>query len=315
MCVPLPRATAYGFGPAKSSRPPLAAVFGLDDGAVWPKIAGMKPVLPTLFVALIVPLAAVASTLPPGEDGAKAALEKSPRHAEWVDVARPDSDTPLRCYLVFPETSAKAPLVIVIHEIFGLTDWIRAVADQLAADGFIAIAPDLLSGRGPGGGGTEAIASRDDIVRLVRELQPDLVVAMLEAVRAHGLELPACNGKSAVIGFCWGGAMVFHYAIAQPALDAGVIYYGTNPSDPHALGKIRAPLLGLYGEDDARVNTTIEPCAEQMKKLGKSYDWHIYQKAGHGFLRAQNGRDGANRRAAEQAWPVTIRFLRQSTSP
>jgi carboxymethylenebutenolidase len=249
--------------------------------------------------------------IPPGEAGAKAALNQSPRHAEWVDIRLSGATVPLRCYVVYPEVKEKAALVIVIHEIFGLSDWIRAVADRLAADGFIALAPDLLSGKGPNGGGTESIGDRDDVIKLVRGLKQDEVVAALNAVRDYGIKLPAANGKSACIGFCWGGSMSFQYAIAQPGLNAAVVYYGANPADPAMLGKINAPVLGLYGSDDARVNTTIEPAAEQMKKLGKPYAWHIYEGAGHGFLRAQDGRDGANLRASQKAWPVTIEFLRR----
>jgi carboxymethylenebutenolidase len=254
-----------------------------------------------------------AISIPPGEANAKEALNKSPRHGEWVDVHVADMKSPLHCFVVYPEVKGKAPVVILIHEIFGLTDWARAVADQLAADGFIAIAPDLLSGRGPGGGGTESVSNRDDIVKLVRDLKQDDVIAALNAVRDYAIKLPAANGKSASVGFCWGGGISFRYAIEQPALDAVVIYYGTNPNDAAALEKIHAPVLGLYGGDDARVSASVPPAAEEMKKLGKPDTYHLYDGAGHGFLRAQGDRDGANLRAAQQAWPATIEFLRQNT--
>src|SRR5689334_22626543 len=125
--------------------------------------------------------------LPPAEPAAKATLEKSPRHGEWVDIAVPNSKTVLKSYVVYPQRKDKAPVVIVIQEIFGLTDWIRSVADQLAAEGFIAIAPDLLSGKGPNGGGTEAFPDRDSVVGAVRQLKPDDVTAMLNAVRDYGI--------------------------------------------------------------------------------------------------------------------------------
>ena len=248
--------------------------------------------------------------MPPAEADAKAALNSSPRHGEWVDIPQVGQASPLRCFVVYPETKDKAPVVIVIHEIYGLTDWARAVADRLAADGFIAIAPDLLSGKGPGGGGTESAGSRDDVVKLVRGLAPEEVVTALDAARAYALRLPAATGKSACVGFCWGGGMSFQYATAQPELEAAVVYYGPNPDDPALLKRIHAPVLGLYGADDARVVATIEPAAEQMKKLGKSYRWHVYEGAGHGFLRAQDERGGANRKAAQQAWPATVAFLK-----
>ena len=156
--------------------------------------------------------------LPPAEETAKAALEKSPRHGEYVDVKGADGK-PIRTWVVYPERKDKAGVVIVIHEIFGLSDWIRGVADQLAREGFIAVAPDLVSGHGPGGGGTESAASRDDVVALVRAITPAEANARLDAVRAYAIKLPAANGKSATIGFCWGGARSFAYAGAQPGLE------------------------------------------------------------------------------------------------
>ena len=249
------------------------------------------------------------ANLPAAEETAKAALESSPRHGEYVDVKNPAGGAPFRAWIVYPERKDKAGVVIVIHEIFGLSDWIRAVADQLAREGFIAIAPDFVSGHGPGGGGTDSVASRDDVVKLVRESMPEETVARLNAVREYAMKLPAANGKVATIGFCWGGGRSFAYAAAQPALNAAVVYYGTSPETP-ALAGVRAPVLGNYGGDDARVNATIAPVEAELKKLGRSYEPHIYEGAGHGFLRQQTGRDGANAKATAQAWPRTIAFLR-----
>ena len=245
-------------------------------------------------------------TIPPAEDAAKARLESSPRHGEYanVDVA----GTPVKTWVVYPERKDKAPVVIVIHEIFGLTDWIRAVADQLAADGFIAVAPDLVSGKGPKGGGTDAFASRDDVIKVVSGLPRSEVDTRLNAVRTYALALPAASGKSASIGFCWGGASSFAYAAAQPALDAAVIYYGVAPPD---LSPIKAPVLGFYGENDARINATLDGTTAKMKELGKSYEKYVFAGAGHGFLRAQG--EDENRKAAEQAWPKTLEFLRAHT--
>lgn len=250
------------------------------------------------------------AALPPGEEDAKARLNATPRHGEYATVALPGGGS-LRAWVSYPERKDKAPVVIVIHEIFGLTDWIRSVADQLAADGYIAVAPDLLSGKGPGGGGTEAYASRDDVVAGVRGLATDEVVARLDAVRAFGAALPASNGKTATVGYCWGGSTSFTYATRQPALHAAVVYYGGSPSDASALAAVKAPVLGLYGEDDARVNATVPPAQAEMKKLGKTFDVHTYAGAGHGFLRAQSGRDGANLKATEQAWPTMLAFFKQ----
>jgi carboxymethylenebutenolidase len=248
--------------------------------------------------------------MPAGEDSAKAALDRSPRHGEFIDVALPAGGTAIRTWIVYPERKEKAGVVLVLHEIYGLSDWIRSVADALAAAGFIAVAPDLISGLGPGGGGTDSVASRDDVVKLVRSLTPEMVTARLDAVRDAAVRLPAANGKVASLGFCWGGARSFAYAATRADLAAAVVYYGSSP-DSTLLAQVRAPVLGLYGADDARVNATIEPARAALEKLGRSYAPHLYEGAGHGFLRAQSLREGANRRAAEQAWPTTIEFLRR----
>ncbi len=248
-----------------------------------------------------------AQSLPASDEASRARLNSSPRHGEWVKV-QPGGDT-INAGVVYPERSDRAPVVVVIHEIYGLTDWIRAVADQLAAEGYIAIAPDLLSGKGPGGGGTESV-DRDGAVALVRGLDRAAVVSRLDATAQYATSLPAAQEKWASIGFCWGGTTSFAYATAQPNLSAAVVYYGSSPS-AEALARIQAPVLGLYGGDDARVNRTIPPAETEMKRLGKSYQPEIFDGAGHGFLQAQEGRDGANMRASEQAWPETIGFLKK----
>lgn len=269
----------------------------------------------TLLISSTAMFAAAPGTpggLPPGEKDAKAILEKSPRHGEWIDITVADHKTPLKSYIVYPERADKAPVVIVIHEIFGESDWIRSVADQLAADGFIAIAPDLLSGHGPNGGGTDSLGGRDDVMKAIRELKAPEVMADLNAVRDYGMKLPAASGKTASIGFCWGGGQSFAYAAAQPQLNAAVVYYGTPPSNS-AMENIQAPVLGLYGGNDARVTSTVKPTEAEMQKLGKSYSPHVFDGAGHGFLRAQDGQNGANQKAADEAWPATIAFLKERT--
>ena len=256
--------------------------------------------------------------LPPGEKEAKATIEKSPRHGEWVEIPVQGHKAPLKSYVVYPERSDKAPVVIVIHEIFGESDWIRSVADQLAADGFIAIAPDMLSGHGPNGGGTESYGGGDNVRGAIMGLKRDEVIADLNATRDYALKLPSASGKTATIGFCWGGGQSFAYAVAQPKLDAAVVYYGTPPSqqqkvDESQLEKIKAPVAGFYGGNDNRVTGTVDGTVAAMKKLNKSYIPHIYEGAGHGFLRGQDQQNGANMKATEQAWPATIAFLREHT--
>jgi len=262
-------------------------------------------------MATAAPAAASArdESLPPSESQAKAALDKSPRHGEFVDIKMP-SGPPVRAWVVYPERKDKAGVVIVIHEVYGLSDWIRGVADQLAREGFIAVAPDLISGHAPGGGGTDSAGSRDDVVKLIRELKPEEVTTRLNAVRDFAVKLPAANGKTATVGFCWGGGKSFAYAASQPNLNAAVVYYGTSPEEAD-LARIKAPVLGLYGGDDSRVDATVPPAEAEMKKLGKAYEPHLYEGAGHGFLRAQDDREGANLKATRQAWPRTASFLRE----
>jgi carboxymethylenebutenolidase len=254
------------------------------------------------------PTAVPQSSLPPSEDDAKERLNHSPRHGEFASVDA--GGTPIRTWIVYPERKDKAPVVIVIHEIFGLSDWIRAVADQLAAEGFIAVAPDLLSGHGPGSGASDAFPTRDDAVKAVSALPRSEVIDRLNAVRKHALALPAARGASATVGFCWGGSTSFAYAVAQPQLTAAVVYYGTAPEDLASLANLHAPVLGLYGGNDARVDATIEATQAAMRKYGRTYEPHVFDGAGHGFLRAQ-AQDGANLRATAQAWPMTLAFLRR----
>ena len=154
---------------------------------------------------------------------------------------------PITTWVVYPERSDSAPVVLVIHEIFGLTDWVRGVADQFAAEGFIAVAPDLLSGMGPDGGGTDSIGSQDDVVATIRTLEPDERTRRLDAARTYALDIPAGNGRIGSVGFCWGGSSSFAYAVSQPQLDAAVVYYGTSPAEAADYERINAPILGLYG--------------------------------------------------------------------
>jgi carboxymethylenebutenolidase len=241
-----------------------------------------------------------ANAIPPAEATAKSAIEKSPRHGEYVEVPLPGSDVKIRCWVVYPETKDKAPVVIVIHEIFGMTDWVNAVADALAAEGFIAIAPDLISGKE---------GAKESPREAIGKLTEEETIQRLNVVRDYALGLPAANGKSASIGFCWGGKTSFLYATAQPKLDAAVVYYGTGPA-PEKIAAIVAPVQGHYGQDDARVNSTIPDTEAKMKEAKKVYEYTIYDGAGHGFLRQQDGREGANLKASEQAWPKTISFLK-----
>ena len=248
-----------------------------------------------------------AADQPAGAEHVLSRLMESPRHGEWIEYDAGNADT-VTAFIVYPERSEKAPVVVVIHEIFGLTDWVRGVADQLAADGFIAIAPDLLSGKGFAGGGTESF-SPDSVRQAIRDLDRAEVNRRLQAAAAFATAHPAATEKVGSIGFCWGGSTSFQFATAWSDLDAAVVYYGSSPPT-WSLETVEAPVLGLYGGDDARVNATIEPAMTQMLRLGKTYETEIYDGAGHGFLRQQSGRDGANMNASKQAWARTLAFLR-----
>jgi carboxymethylenebutenolidase len=230
-------------------------------------------------------------------------LESSPRHLEWVDV--PNGERTVRSFVAYPEVPNKAHAVIVIHEIFGLTDWVRGVADQLAEAGYIAIAPDLLSGMGPNGGGTDALGGPDGARGVIGKLPPEQITADLNAVAKYVAALPAADGTVSVAGFCWGGGQSFRYATNNPDLKAACVFYGSAPTDAAALARIGCPVYGFYGENDARINAGLPKTEEMMKAAGKTFEPVIYKGAGHGFLRAgelSTEEGDPNRTARDEAW-------------
>lgn len=251
--------------------------------------------------------------IPPGTpEHATRALKESSRHGEWVDIKMADGKL-LNSWVVYPERPDKAGVVLVIFDINGMRDLARAMGDQLAQDGFIAIVPDFLSGMGPNGGGSESLGT--GVGQAIRTLTDADVNARLNAAMDYGKKLPSSNGKTGVIGFCWGGARSFAYAAAQPNLNAAVVYYGEAPgSADHTmettLANLKAPVLGMYAGNDARIGATVPETQEVMKKLGKRYDVHTFDGAGHGFMFAQAGAAGANLKAAEQSWPMVLSFFR-----
>lgn len=236
------------------------------------------------------------------QDWAKARLEKSPRHLEWVKVKQGNRE--VNSFIAFPEVKEKAPVVVVIHEIFGLTDWVRGVADQLAEAGYIAIAPDLLSGAAPGGGGTAELGGGDAVRKAISTLPPDQITADLNAVLEYAAQLPASNGSVSVGGFCWGGAQTFRFATNNRKVKSAFVFYGTGPELPADLARIESPVYGFYGSNDARVNATIPVSTDLMKRAGKTYEPVIYEGAGHGFMRAGEAPDAkeADKKAREEAW-------------
>jgi len=252
-----------------------------------------------LLIGLCVTALAASPAL--AQDWAKARLEKSPRHGEWVKVKHGDRE--VQAFVVYPEVKEKAPAVVVIHEIFGLTDWVRSVADQLAEAGYIAITPDLLSGAGPKGGGSDSFKG-EEVRKAIMSLPPDQVTADLNAAVEYAAKLPACNGKVSVGGFCWGGGQAFPFATNNKAIKAAFVFYGTGPDKADDVGRIAVPVYGFYGGNDARVNATIPKSEELMKKAGKTFEPVTYDGAGHGFMRAGEAPDAspANKKARDEAW-------------
>jgi len=234
------------------------------------------------------------------QEWAKARLDKSPRHLEWVKVKQGKRD--VESFVAYPEVKDKATAVIVIHEIFGLTDWVRGVTDQLAEGGYIAIAPDLLSGTAPNGGGTKELG--DGVGKAIMALPPEQVSADLNAVAEYVAKLPACNGKVVVAGFCWGGGQAFRFATNNKDIKAAFAFYGTGPNKEEDIERINCPVYGFYASNDARVNATLDKTKELMKKAKKTFDPEIYEGAGHGFMRAgedPKGNEG-NTKARDEAW-------------
>lgn len=248
-------------------------------------------------------------SLPADAAHAAARLDASPRHGQWVMIPREGSGDSLRAWIVYPERGTRAPVVVVIHEIFGMTTWVRAVADQLARDGYIAIVPDLLSGVHLAGA-PDNVSVQDGIAAVSR-LAPARVQSDIDATAAYGMALPAALPRYGVVGFCWGGGVAFEHAVHSPSLGASVVYYGTSPPTAR-LASVRAPVLGLYGSEDARVTATIPPADAAMRAAGETFVHHVYPGASHGFLRAQSGgKNGANYAATRAAWPATLAWLRQ----
>ena len=263
--------------------------------------------------ALIAARSATQSSQPtkpiaPGAAEAAARLQSSPRHAEWAMIATaPGSKDSIAAYVVYPEVKKNAPVVIVIHEIFGLSGWVRGVADQLAADGYIAIAPDLLSIE-RGGATTDSLAW-DTARTLIRNVTPEKMNAMVAAVGRYGMALPAAAKMYGVVGYCWGGTASFNHAVFNaPGMKAAVVYYGSSPAAAE-IAKVKVPVLGLYGENDQRVNATIPMADSTMRAIKGTFVSKIYPGAGHGFLRAQD--QAANRAASLEAWPETIGWFRK----
>jgi carboxymethylenebutenolidase len=270
-----------------------------------------RPVLPLLCRTFGLSLAFLLSAALPSsaQDWAKQHLDKSPRHSEWVTIKSGGRN--IQAYVVYPEIKEKAPVVLLIHEIFGLSDWMREMTDEVAAAGYIAIAPDLLSGAGPGGGGSSSFPDQDATVKAVFGLKPEAVTADLNATADYAKKIPSTNGKLAVGGFCWGGGQSFNFATNRKDLTAAFVFYGPTP-DKAALGSITAPVYGFYAGNDARITSSVPATAEAMKAAGKKYDPVTYDGAGHGFMRAGQAPDASaeNKKAWEEGFKRLTALLK-----
>lgn len=240
------------------------------------------------------------------KDFGKDRLNSSPRHAEWVDLK--SGDRTIKAFVVYPESKTKTPAVLVIQEVFGLTDWLRSLCDELAENGVIAIAPDLLSG--------QKYEDGDAAVKATHSLPKEQVISDLNTAADYALKIPACNGTLAVCGFCWGGGWAFDYAHMNPKLKAAYSFYGVAVDTPEDAGKVVCPVYGFYGGNDARVNATIPKGEQLMKAAGKKYEPVIYDGAGHGFMRSgepgnPNKREGdvKARNEASARWKMLLKQL------
>jgi carboxymethylenebutenolidase len=284
------------------------------------------------------------SALPASANAAEARIKASPRHAEWVKIAtETGSKDSIMAWVVYPATRAKAPVVVVVHEIYGLQTWVRGVADQVAADGFIAVAPDFIS-RARGGPSSVELRA-DSATGLIRGVDAAERNRVILAAANYGMMLPSAEQRYAVIGYCWGGSAVFGHAVhgGVKGFAGGVAYYGmpytsggqrataATPAVPasiavDSLRKIKAPVMLLNGSKDARIAAAMPAIDSIMKSLGKEYTGVNYEGAIHGFLRAQDdpraaraneddavvkAEQTANYAATKDAWPRTIAFLRR----
>ncbi len=270
------------------------------------RLRSLAPLTVALMVLFTLPLHA--------QDWAKSKLEQSTRHREYVPVKQ--GSRTINTLVIYPETKAKAPVVVLIHEIFGLSDWMKLQADELAAEGYIVIAPDLVSGLGTDGGGTDALGGQDNVVKAVMKLDAAQVTADLDAVADYGKSLPSANGKLFVGGFCWGGGKTFAFATHRKDLSAAFVFYG--PPPPAAdMAAITAPVYGFYGENDARIGATTPQAITDMKAAGKFYEPVTYKDAGHGFMRGGQAPDAkpGDKQAFTDGFARLVKELKKNSAP
>jgi carboxymethylenebutenolidase len=270
----------------------------------------------TLVAYLIALTGLVLAARPAAAQGdqswAKARVDNSRRHLEWVDVKH--GNRTVKCFVAYPEASGKTQAVIVIHEIFGLTEWVKSICDQLAEAGYIAIAPDFLSGMGPNGGGSAELGA--GVRNVINQLPPDQITADLNAAADYVAKLPSSNGNVSVCGYCWGGTQTFRYATNNKNLKAAYVFYGSGPTNAEEIARITCPVYGFYGERDNRINATIDRSKELMAAAKKTYEPVIYAGAGHGFMRSGEDPNGpeADKKARTDGWARWKELLQKTAT-
>lgn len=263
-----------------------------------------------LLVALA--LCCISTVALSAQDWAKPRLENSPRHLEWVKVKNGNRE--VNSFIAFPEVKTKATAVIVIHEIFGLSDWVRGVTDQLAAEGYIAIAPDLLTGMGPNGTGSKELGL-SGAREVIGNLPADQITADLNACVDYCKKLPSCNGKVVVCGFCWGGRQTFRFANNNNEVNAFFPFYGDAPAKAEDAAKVKGPIYGFFAANDNRVNSSLPKAGEFYKANKVPFDFVTYETGGHGFMRRgedPTDKDAENQKKARaEAWKRWLELLKK----
>lgn len=237
-----------------------------------------------------------------------ARLEKSGRHHEFVGL-KTDEGQPVKAFVVFPEVNKPVPAVVVIHENRGLNDWARSFADQVAEAGYLAIAPDMLTGKGPDGGDTASFETSDDARTAIYKLDQAEVTAAVDAAVQYASKQKAANGKVVVVGFCWGGGQAFRAATNED-INAACVFYGSAPT-PDVMQEMVAPVYGFYGGNDFRITGDVPKVSEQMKEADKTFKPVTYKEAGHGFMRSgeEAQPEAANEKGRNEAWQRLLEVL------
>ena len=206
-------------------------------------------------------------------------------------------------YLSIPE-KGNGPGVVVIQEWWGLVDHIKDVCDRFAAEGFVALAPDLYHGK--------TAKSPDEAGKLMMALRIDEAEKDLSAAVEYLSTLDATTSeKSGVVGFCMGGALSLYTATKNANIGACVVFYGGHPKVKPDLPNLHAPVLGIYGEKDRSVTpASVHELERQVKSLGKQIEVKIYPGADHAFFNDTRP-EVYNAEASADAWQRTIEFLRR----